>query len=72
MTSLLLRPVEAAEQLGIGRTKLYELMSAGKLGYVQIGALRRIPLAALEKFIDDNAAPVHLDADDAPHAAAGL
>ncbi|MFD1825237.1 MULTISPECIES: helix-turn-helix domain-containing protein [Mumia] len=72
MTSLLLRPIEAAEQLGIGRTKLYELMSAGKLGYVQIGALRRVPLAALEKFIADNFASVHQDSSDAPHATADL
>ncbi|WP_370617673.1 helix-turn-helix domain-containing protein [Mumia sp. Pv 4-285] len=54
MTSLLLRPTEAAEQLGIGRTKIYELMSAGALAYVKIGVLRRIPYAALEKFVAEH------------------
>lgn len=50
MDKLLLTPVEAARALGIGRSKVYELMQSGQLGFVHIGSCRRIPaqdLAAL-------------------------
>ena len=44
---LLLTPVQAARALGIGRSKLYELMQDGVLEFVHIGACRRIPADAL-------------------------
>ena len=44
---LLLTPTEAARALGIGRSKLYELMQDGILESVHIGACRRIPTDAL-------------------------
>ena len=44
---ILLTPTEAARVLGIGRSKLYELMHAGVLESVHIGACRRIPADAL-------------------------
>jgi excisionase family DNA binding protein len=52
MDKLLLTPVEAARVLGIGRTKVYELMAAGVLGSVKIGAARRVPAAALADFVE--------------------
>ena len=39
---LLLKPVEAAQSLGISRSKLYELLRAGVVPSVRIGACRRI------------------------------
>jgi excisionase family DNA binding protein len=48
---LLLRPVEAAERLGIGRTKVYELMASGELRSVKIGAARRVSATALAEFV---------------------
>ena len=51
MERLLLTPVEAARVLGIGRTKVYELMAAGTLGSVKIGAARRVPAQALAEFV---------------------
>lgn len=48
---LLLRPEEAAEVLGIGRSKLYELLAAGTVQSVRIGKCRRVPLAALEDYV---------------------
>jgi excisionase family DNA binding protein len=45
---ILLTPTEAARALGIGRSKLYELLQAGDLESVHIGACRRIPAQALE------------------------
>ena len=44
---ILLTPTEAARALGIGRSKLYELMQDGVLESVRIGACRRIPTDAL-------------------------
>jgi len=46
-----LEPAEAAAHLSIGRSKVYELMRLGQLRSVKIGALRRIPQAALADFI---------------------
>jgi excisionase family DNA binding protein len=48
---LLLRPVEAAQRLGIGRTKVYELMASGELRSVRIGAARRVSATALAEFV---------------------
>jgi excisionase family DNA binding protein len=48
---LLVRPEDAAIALGIGRTKVYELMRSGALRSVKIGGLRRIPAIALADFV---------------------
>lgn len=47
---VLLTVEEAAEQLGIGRTKTYALVKAGEIETVQIGRLRRVPKAAIEDY----------------------
>jgi excisionase family DNA binding protein len=47
----LLTPEQAASWLSVGRTKIYELMGAGELESVRIGASRRIPVAALDEFV---------------------
>ncbi|MBP2321550.1 excisionase family DNA binding protein [Kibdelosporangium banguiense] len=46
----------AARQLSISRTTLYELLKAGEIDSVKIGALRRIPLAALHAYTARKAA----------------
>jgi excisionase family DNA binding protein len=53
MDPLLLTPVEAARALGIGRSKLYELMQTGRLPSVRIGACRRVPADVVHKFVED-------------------
>ena len=52
-TKLLLTPNEAAQQLAVSRTKIYELMAAGTLRSIHIGRLRRVPVDALRDFIGD-------------------
>jgi excisionase family DNA binding protein len=47
----LLTPIEAATALGIGRSKLYELIQTGQLPSVRIGTCRRVPAEALHKFL---------------------
>lgn len=48
---LLLRPTEAATALGISRARVYELMTAGALSSVKIGASRRVPVEALHDLV---------------------
>jgi excisionase family DNA binding protein len=48
---LLFRPTEAAQRLGIGRTKVYELMASGALRSVKIGSARRVSANALADFV---------------------
>jgi excisionase family DNA binding protein len=49
---VLLTPREAATALGIGRSKLYELLQTGVLESVHIGACRRIPTEAVLALVD--------------------
>jgi excisionase family DNA binding protein len=51
-TRLLLRPEEAAEVLGIGRSKLYALLAAGEVESVHIGSCRRVPIEGLHRYVD--------------------
>lgn len=50
-TPVLVTPTEAARALGIGRSKLYELLQTGVLESVHIGACRRIPTDALADLV---------------------
>jgi len=51
MQKLLLTTQEAADIIGICRTRVYDLLRAGELESIRIGRSRRIPTAALEDFI---------------------
>ena len=54
---LLLRPAEAAQSLGISRSKFYDLLARGELpGAVRVGASIRISRRALEQWIADRVA----------------
>jgi excisionase family DNA binding protein len=55
---ILFTVAEASELLGIGKTKLYELMSEGAVKSVRIGRARRIRYRDLVEFARD------LDSDD--------
>ena len=52
MDKLLLTPTEAASTLGIGRSKVYELLKSGQLQSIHIGACRRVPTEALKTFLE--------------------
>ncbi len=41
---------EAAQQLGIGRTKAFALVRSGELDSVHIGRLRRVPKSAIDEY----------------------
>lgn len=52
MEKLLLKPKEAAEAVGVGRTLFYRLVKAGLLPSCRVGKSIRIPVAALRAWAD--------------------
>lgn len=52
LDKLLLRPAEVGETLGVGRSKVYELLASGDLPSIRIGGSVRVPVDALRAWID--------------------
>jgi excisionase family DNA binding protein len=52
MEKLLLKPEEAAEVLGVGRSTVYDLLRLRLLRSVKIGRYRRIPADACRELVD--------------------
>jgi excisionase family DNA binding protein len=50
---LLLRIPEVMTMLGLGRTKIYELIGSGDLPVIRVGKAVRIPVTALEKWVEE-------------------
>ena len=50
---LLLTTNEAAHRLGIGRSKLYELVGKGQIRTVRIGRAVRVPTREVERYADE-------------------
>lgn len=53
---LAVSPAEAARMAGIGRTKLYELMSTNEIISMKLGSRRLIRVSEIEAFLDRLAA----------------
>ena len=51
MEKRLLTAEEVAQTLGIGRTKVYELIAGGQLASIKIGARRLVPTTKVDDFI---------------------
>ena len=51
MEKLLLRPAEAADALGVSRSKLYELLADGDLPVIRVGHTVRVPAEALREWL---------------------
>jgi excisionase family DNA binding protein len=51
MDQLLLRPMEAAEAIGVGRSKVYELLASGELPSIRISGSVRVPVDKLREWI---------------------
>ena len=58
MERLLLRPLEAADSVGIGRSKKYELLANGKIPSVRIGGVIRVPVDRLKQWVEKKTAVV--------------
>ena len=52
MEKMLLTAEEAAQILNVKRSKVFDLMRRQELFSVKIGALRRIPVQALEDYVN--------------------
>jgi excisionase family DNA binding protein len=52
MHKKLLNPAEAAEMIGISRTKVYELLAGGQIASVKIGARRLVPVEKIDEYIE--------------------
>lgn len=50
-SKLMYRTSEAADTVGLSRSKLYELMARGEIESVTVGKNRLIPHSALEAFV---------------------
>lgn len=52
MEKLLLTAIEAGEAIGVGRTRIYELIATHQIPSVRIGKSVRVPTKALQEWID--------------------
>jgi excisionase family DNA binding protein len=43
---------EAADRLGLGYVKTYELISSGELRSIRVGSRRLVPVMALNEFVE--------------------
>lgn len=50
------RPLELVELLGIGKTKVFEMLKSGELSSVKLGRTRIIPADAVKALLDRQAA----------------
>lgn len=48
---LLLTAEQAAGRLGIGRTKMFDLIATGEVSSVKVGRCRRVPTEALAEYV---------------------
>jgi excisionase family DNA binding protein len=51
---LALTPEEAAQAIGIGRTKIYELLANGRIRSVKVGRRLVVPMSAIDAFLAGN------------------
>lgn len=52
---LTVRIREACRLTGIGRSKLYELIAAGEIDVIKVGAITLVPVSSLTRFLQRRA-----------------
>lgn len=57
MDPLLLTPEQAFKLIGVGRSHGFKLLASGEIPSLKIGRLRRIPRAALERWVTQQSSP---------------
>lgn len=53
MDKLVLKAMDVANLLGICRSRVYEMMDSGELPSIKMGRSKRVPVRALNQWIDD-------------------
>jgi excisionase family DNA binding protein len=59
MDKLLVRPAEAAEMLGVGRSTIYQLPKLGVFPTVRVGRSTRVPVKELRAWVAGHAHAAH-------------
>ena len=52
MERILIRPIEVAQALSLGRSKIYELIASGTIPVVRIGRSVRVPIEELRAWVN--------------------
>jgi excisionase family DNA binding protein len=52
LSPLAVRVKQACELIGIGRSKLYELIAAGEIETIKVGSATLIPINSLARFVE--------------------
>ena len=52
MDKLLLKVSEAGEMIGVGRSRMYEMLYTGEIPSIRIGKSIRIPVKALNEWVE--------------------
>jgi len=52
LSPLTVRVKQACELIGIGRSKLYELIAAGEIETIKVGSATLIPVTSLASFVE--------------------
>lgn len=55
-SKLLVTVGEAAELLSLGRSLTYQLVMMGEIPSLKVGRARRVPVSALERFVEERLA----------------
>lgn len=53
---LLYRPAEAADSIGVSRSRMYELIASGEVPSVRVGRTLRVPVDALRRWVEQQLA----------------
>lgn len=53
---LLYRPAEAADAIGVSRSRIYELIASGEVPSVRVGRTLRVPVDALRRWVEQQVA----------------
>lgn len=67
---LLLTPEEVAASLGIGRTTIYDMLRRGDIPSLKLGRARRVAVADLKRYVDQQRADQSIVTADSPTDAA--
>ena len=59
MEKLLLKPLEAAQILGIGRSLIYELIARNEIPSVRLGRCLRVPAESLQQWLKEQETKRH-------------
>ena len=49
---MLFRPAEAAQAIGVSRSRVYELINSGEIPSLKVGGVRRVPVDKLREWIE--------------------